>query len=211
MINNRYPNTQLNRMGPFWTAQLAQIPEEVIRGWITELHPEATDIHRVTGDGGGHFVWLDGSHCCSIALDDPPAWLVMKSWQHLAVSVSCPGCEASDPLNGFTATKRTNDQNGLNTRWLIDKIDQAHAKLCPGAIGTWQQRAEQLVRKAARISLPAGEHGDDLRCLLQDILHQLSTDSDLDEILGKDKYRSLADRSRDLLAVLGDQNIWEQR
>ena len=51
--------------------------------------------------------------------------------------------------------KQRADQLGINYTWLIDKIDRIHAALCPDAMGTWQQRAEQAVKAAER--LPAAD------------------------------------------------------
>jgi hypothetical protein len=41
-------------------------------------------------------------------------------------------------------------QHVVNTRWLMDKIDQIHDMLCPDHLGTWQQRAEEIVRVVKR-------------------------------------------------------------
>ena len=49
--------------------------------------------------------------------------------------------------------KQRSDQLGINCRWLIDKIDRIHRILCPDQCGTWQQRAEQAVEAAERLSL----------------------------------------------------------
>jgi len=44
--------------------------------------------------------------------------------------------------------KRRANQLALNCKWLIEQIDTAHAILCPGQRGTWQDRAKQLVAAA---------------------------------------------------------------
>lgn len=136
----------------FWTAQLATIPPEIIQGWISALHPDATDLRFVEGETLGHYVWSSGTAHCSVDLSDPPAWLVLKVWEHLQGQVTCHGCNAADPLFGFAETKRQAEQSGINARWLIGQVDAAHSLLCPGKIGTWQQRAQQLVTKAGEIS-----------------------------------------------------------
>lgn len=60
--------------------------------------------------------------------------------------------KADDLPFGAADEKRRADQNATNTAWLIRKVDAAHALLCPGEAGTWQQRAEQLVAAAGRIA-----------------------------------------------------------
>jgi hypothetical protein len=44
------------------------------------------------------------------------------------------------------------EQLGINCRWLIDKIDEIFYALCPGKVGTWQQRAEMAVSRAKELS-----------------------------------------------------------
>ncbi len=39
----------------------------------------------------------------------------------------------------------------LNFNWLLARMDEAHDHLCPGRIGTWQQRAEQVAEAAKAI------------------------------------------------------------
>jgi uncharacterized protein YmfQ (DUF2313 family) len=39
-------------------------------------------------------------------------------------------------------------QMSLNFQWLLERVDAAHAVLCPDKSGTWQQRADQLVEAA---------------------------------------------------------------
>jgi len=41
-------------------------------------------------------------------------------------------------------------------RWLLEKLDDIHDALCPGQFGTWQQRAEQAVDAAKRLSATTG-------------------------------------------------------
>lgn len=43
-------------------------------------------------------------------------------------------------------------QLSYNCKWLIEQIDQIHAALCPGNIGTWQDRARNTVFAAKEIS-----------------------------------------------------------
>lgn len=38
-----------------------------------------------------------------------------------------------------------------NIRWLLEQIDKTHIILCPKKIGTWQQRAEQVIEAAEDI------------------------------------------------------------
>lgn len=66
--------------------------------------------------------------------------------------------QVDDPLFGLEALKRQLEQGNLNTRWLIGIIDQTHKLLCPGSIGTWQQRSEQVLNFARRY---AGKQADE--------------------------------------------------
>lgn len=47
---------------------------------------------------------------------------------------------------------RRADQLGINCRWLVAQLDEIHAALCPGHIGTWQDRAQKAVEAAKIIS-----------------------------------------------------------
>ena len=47
-------------------------------------------------------------------------------------------------------------QLGINCRWLVAQLDEIHAALCPGHIGTWQDRAQKAVEAAKIISPNAG-------------------------------------------------------
>ena len=51
---------------------------------------------------------------------------------------------------------RRADQLGINCRWLVAQLDEIHAALCPGHIGTWQDRAQKAVEAAKIISPNAG-------------------------------------------------------
>lgn len=48
--------------------------------------------------------------------------------------------------------KQRADQMSVNFNWLLEKMDLVHESLCPGRIGTWQQRAEQVVEAAGLIA-----------------------------------------------------------
>jgi hypothetical protein len=51
------------------------------------------------------------------------------------------------------APELPNQHTQMHTiRWLLEKLDDIHDVLCPGQFGTWQQRAEQAVEAAKRIS-----------------------------------------------------------
>lgn len=43
-------------------------------------------------------------------------------------------------------------QLSYNCKWLIEQIDQIHSVLCPGVIGTWQDRVRNTVFAAKEIS-----------------------------------------------------------
>lgn len=47
---------------------------------------------------------------------------------------------------------RRADQLGINCRWLVAQLDEIHAALCPGHVGTWQDRAQKAVEAAKIIS-----------------------------------------------------------
>jgi hypothetical protein len=40
----------------------------------------------------------------------------------------------------------------VNCQWLRERIDDVHDALCPGQIGTWQQRAEQAALAAQQLA-----------------------------------------------------------
>jgi len=46
-------------------------------------------------------------------------------------------------------------QMTVNVLWLVGQIDRIHAALCPGQMGTWQERATQAVEAAERIAANA--------------------------------------------------------
>jgi hypothetical protein len=50
--------------------------------------------------------------------------------------------------------KRTIQQLSLNCKWLISKIDHMHVILCPDKLGTWQQRAEQVLDAVLKLPKP---------------------------------------------------------
>ena len=43
-------------------------------------------------------------------------------------------------------------QLSYNCKWLIKQIDQIHSVLCPGDIGTWQDRVKNTVFASKEIS-----------------------------------------------------------
>ena len=47
--------------------------------------------------------------------------------------------------------KSHTEQQDINVRWLVDKIDRIHYALCPDEMGTWQIRAEQAAKAAERL------------------------------------------------------------
>lgn len=47
--------------------------------------------------------------------------------------------------------KQRAKQLDINCRWLMNQIDQIHEVLCPGKIGTWQDRATNSVEAAKKI------------------------------------------------------------
>jgi hypothetical protein len=55
-------------------------------------------------------------------------------------------------LFGELAEKQRADQLGINCRWLVAQLDEIHEALCPGHIGTWQDRAQKAVEAAKIIS-----------------------------------------------------------
>jgi hypothetical protein len=59
---------------------------------------------------------------------------------------------ASSDWFGELIEKQRAEQLGINCRWLIEKIDRIHRALCRGQYGTWQQRVEQAVEAAERLS-----------------------------------------------------------
>lgn len=48
--------------------------------------------------------------------------------------------------------KRVAEQMSINFNFLMDAINIIHFHLCPGKMGTWQQRTEQAVEAAKEIS-----------------------------------------------------------
>lgn len=56
---------------------------------------------------------------------------------------------------------RRADQLGINCRWLVAQLDEIHAALCPGHIGTWQDRAQKAVEAAKIISQNNQVEGDE--------------------------------------------------
>lgn len=58
----------------------------------------------------------------------------------------------NDDPDGFEPNERRAEQLSKNCRWLINQIDQIHMALCPGELGTWQDRARQAVAAAKYIS-----------------------------------------------------------
>lgn len=62
----------------------------------------------------------------------------------------CDLCK--DPLNGLKAQKRRADQIDINFKFLFRCVEEIHGALCPGHIGTWQDRAKEAVRAAKAIS-----------------------------------------------------------
>jgi hypothetical protein len=48
--------------------------------------------------------------------------------------------------------RRRAEQMGANVHWLLERIDAIHDALCPGCLGTWQERTDQAVAAAQRIA-----------------------------------------------------------
>lgn len=61
----------------------------------------------------------------------------------LSIPADCPLPDAPD----ISIVK----QLETNSRWLIDRIDEIHAALCPDKNGTWQERATQVVEAAGKV------------------------------------------------------------
>lgn len=59
-------------------------------------------------------------------------------------------------MDDFETNKLRVEQLSRNCKWLIGQIDQIHAALCPGELGTWQDRAKQAVA-AAKPLTPAAK------------------------------------------------------
>lgn len=75
--------------------------------------------------------------------------------------------DGKEALWGEDVLKRQLSQMTLNTRWLIERMDLIHAALCPGHIGTWQERAEEAVRVAEML---AQRRGSDIGVTHKDYL-----------------------------------------
>lgn len=52
----------------------------------------------------------------------------------------------------FDSDKRRIQQLSINCDWLRNQIDLIHDALCPGQLGTWQDRALQAVAAAEKIA-----------------------------------------------------------
>ncbi len=51
----------------------------------------------------------------------------------------------------FAGLNQQVEQLSINQKWLIERIDGIHEKLCPGRIATWQERAIQAETAASKL------------------------------------------------------------
>ena len=58
---------------------------------------------------------------------------------------------SEDPLESPLMLRQRLEQGATNFYWLLARVDAAHAALCGEKLGTWQQRADQLVVTARSI------------------------------------------------------------
>jgi hypothetical protein len=79
-----------------------------------------------------------------------------SSWPDVGVNVGNERqvimSAAKSRLDTYENEHRRAEQLGVNCTWLIEKMDQICYSLCPGFVGTWQQRAEKAALKAAEIA-----------------------------------------------------------
>ena len=63
----------------FWADIVSQYSIDELFGYIELLHPKMSDcvFHNDYGELG-YLTWMDGQHCCSMSLDDPPHWFTVK-------------------------------------------------------------------------------------------------------------------------------------
>jgi formate dehydrogenase maturation protein FdhE len=68
--------------------------------------------------------------------------------------------EKNDPLFGEKATQQRIDQMALNFTYMSSRMDALHSILCPHLNGTWQERANQVVKEVQAIKklLERGVH-----------------------------------------------------
>lgn len=48
--------------------------------------------------------------------------------------------------------KERADRLAANCRWLVEQIDRIHYAICPGKVGTWQERAIQAAEAAEKLA-----------------------------------------------------------
>jgi len=68
--------------------------------------------------------------------------------------------EKNDPLFGEKATQQRIDQMAINFTYMSSRMDALHSILCPHLNGTWQERANQVVKEVQAIKrlLEGGDH-----------------------------------------------------
>ena len=63
----------------FWADIVSKYSVEELFDYVRLLHSDMTDcvFHDDCGELG-FLTWMDGRHCCSMSLDDPPHWFAIK-------------------------------------------------------------------------------------------------------------------------------------
>jgi hypothetical protein len=56
----------------------------------------------------------------------------------------------------FDYLVKQNEQLKINEQWLIAQIDIMHTLLCFGQVGTWQDRARQVIEKIEELTKKKG-------------------------------------------------------
>ena len=80
---------------------------------------------------------------CSHPSRDKSVYATKIQLPHVGIPADCPRPDAPDA----TRVK----QLEANTHWLITRIDEIHAILCPDKNGAWQERATQVVEAAGKV------------------------------------------------------------
>ena len=67
----------------FWSNVVANVTNEKMIDLIKLMYPNFTDMKFYDDCGElGMYSFMDGTYCCSISMDDPPFWLVIKLIRH---------------------------------------------------------------------------------------------------------------------------------
>lgn len=91
------------------------------------------------------------------------------------------------------------DENG-DIGFLVDRVgDEQFEESC--WFHTEGGKAKPLADPMQMFSVSPQQENEKLRTLLHDVLHQISTDSDLETVTGAAKYEALAERIRAVLPI----------